>query len=123
MIAENILIWNVRGLNSQARRNVVRELVVQERISLISLQETKLDDCDDRLILDMFGPLFDYFYLPAAHTCGGIFLAWRKDIWSASNHVNRDYTLTAKIVHNATGLIGGSQVSMGHKATRKKSCS
>jgi len=38
MIAENLLVWNVRGLNSRARRNVVKE-----RVSLISLQETKLD--------------------------------------------------------------------------------
>jgi len=37
MLGENCLIWNVRGLNSRARRNVVRELVDQENISLLSL--------------------------------------------------------------------------------------
>jgi len=83
---------------------VVRELVTQEHISLISLQESKLDVCDDRLVLEMLGPLFDYFYLPASHTCGGILLAWRKDIWSVSNPMIRDFTLTAKVVHCASGL-------------------
>lgn len=47
MINENFMIWNVRGLNSRARRNVVRELITQENLSLVSLQETKLDDVDD----------------------------------------------------------------------------
>ena len=65
MIKENIVVWNVRGLNARARRNVVRELVSQEHVSLISLQETKLDSCDDRLILDQLGWSFDYCFLPA----------------------------------------------------------
>ena len=30
MLGENCLVWNVRGLNSRARRNVVREMVDQE---------------------------------------------------------------------------------------------
>ena len=81
MICENFLVWNVRGLNSCARHNVVRDLVGQERVSLISLQETKLDDCDEAMIMDMFGLGFDFSFLPACHTCGGILLAWRNDTW------------------------------------------
>jgi len=45
MLSENWLVWNVRGLKSRARHNVVREIISQENISLLSLQETKLDDC------------------------------------------------------------------------------
>jgi len=37
-------VWNVRGLNGRARRNVVREFVVQERPTLVCIQETKLSD-------------------------------------------------------------------------------
>lgn len=103
MLAENIVIWNVRGLNARARRNVVRELVAQEHVSLISLQETKLDDCDDRLLLDLLGSMFDYFFLPASNTCGGILLAWKRDVWSASCPGRRDFSLTAKISHIASG--------------------
>lgn len=80
MICQNFLVWNVRGLNSRARRNVVRELVGQERVSLVSLQETKLDDCDEAMIMDMFDLGCDFSFLPACHTCGGILLTWRTDI-------------------------------------------
>lgn len=68
MLCENFLIWNVRGFNSRARRNVVRELVGQEHISLVSLQETKLDHCDEAMIRNTFGLGFDYFFLPARQT-------------------------------------------------------
>lgn len=75
---ENFMVWNVRGLNSRARRNVVRELIAQENLSLFSLQETKLDDCNDALVLDLCGDDFDYFFKPASNTCGGILLAWKR---------------------------------------------
>ena len=72
-------------------------MVAQENISLLSLQETKLDDCADNLVLEICGAGFDYFFLPAVNTCGGILLAWRTDIWSVSNPIVRSYSLTAKV--------------------------
>jgi len=97
MICENFLLWNVRGLNSRSRRNVVHELVGQERASLISLQETKLDDCDDTMIRELFGLGFEFASLPACHTCGGILLAWKGDVWSVSNISRGEFSLTAKV--------------------------
>ena len=97
MLNENCLVWNVRGLNSRSRRDVVRELIQQENISLVSLQETKLDVCTANVVLEVCGSGFDFFFLPAANTCGGSLLAWRTDIWSVTNPVFRSHSLTAKI--------------------------
>jgi hypothetical protein len=33
MDSTNLFFWNVRGINSKARRDVIAELVAQERIS------------------------------------------------------------------------------------------
>ncbi|KAG2641626.1 hypothetical protein PVAP13_2KG240958, partial [Panicum virgatum] len=93
----NCLVWNVRGLNSRARRNVVRELVAQENISLLSLQETKLDVCSLNTIMETCGAGFDFLSLPSTNTCGGILLAWRSNIWSVTNPMLRSHSLTAKI--------------------------
>jgi len=41
MNASRILFWNVRGLNSVARRGVVRALVDAAKMDIICLQETK----------------------------------------------------------------------------------
>jgi exonuclease III len=48
----NFLVWNVRGLNSRARRKMVADLVFQEHVSVVCLQETKISVFDDRVIQD-----------------------------------------------------------------------
>ena len=91
------MVWNVRGLNSRARRNVVRELVSQENISLLSLQETKLDDCPANVVLETCGADFDFFFQPATNSYGGILLAWRRDAWSVTSPVIWSFSLSAKV--------------------------
>ena len=75
---------------------VVHELVGQENISLLSLQETKLDVCSDALIMETCGADFDYFAKPAANSRGGILLAWRRHAWSVACPLIWSYSLTAK---------------------------
>ena len=65
MLTDNVLVWNVRGLNSRARWMVVKELVAQERFTLVALQETKLENCDHSLVLEMLGTGFDFLHVPA----------------------------------------------------------
>lgn len=97
MLSENCLVWNVQGLNSRARRNVVRELVSQENISLLSLQETKLDNCSVELVREICGAGFDFFFQLADNSCGGILLAWRSNTWSITNPLIRSHSLTAQV--------------------------
>lgn len=56
MNCQNILIWNVRDLNARTTRDMVHNLVAQERVSLMTLQETKLDCCDQAWWLSWPGP-------------------------------------------------------------------
>lgn len=97
MDAENCLIWNVRGLNARAHRDMVRTVVDQENVSLLCLQQTKLSVINDQVINEMLGPSFAYDYIPAQNTREGILLAWRSHIWSASNFLKQDHSLTAKL--------------------------
>jgi hypothetical protein len=71
MGSESCLCWNIRGLNSGARRDSVTELVRSERISLIYLQETRLDVISDYDVMQILGLGFDYVCLPIVHTGGG----------------------------------------------------
>ena len=60
----NILSWNVRGLNSRARRDAVRLVVEESGASIVCFQETKLDVVTDFLVMSMLGVQFmDYAYL------------------------------------------------------------
>jgi len=40
MSADHLLVWNARGLNSRARRSVVRCIVAQQRASIVCVQES-----------------------------------------------------------------------------------
>ena len=73
----NIICWNVRGLNSRARRDAVRDIVRDSHASIVCLQETKLQAVDDVIIREMLGPCFvaNYYILPAVGTRGGLILA------------------------------------------------
>jgi len=73
MNGENLLIWNVRGLNARARRNVVSQVVSLDKVSLLCLQ--KLSCIPVNLISDMLGTGFEYFFLPANGVAGGILMA------------------------------------------------
>jgi hypothetical protein len=75
MEAENILVWNVRGLHAGAHRNAVRDLVSAERLSVVCLQETKLDVISDYDVMQILGAGFQYVYLPGVHTRGGVLVA------------------------------------------------
>lgn len=93
----NCFVWNVRGLNGRARRNVVREFVVQERPTLVCIQETKLSVICNSLANEILGTNFDYDYLPAINVAGGILLAWNVDCWAVSNITKGRHSLSARL--------------------------
>jgi exonuclease III len=95
MNSGNFLTWNVCGLNSRARRNVVCELVTSEHPSIVCLQETKLDVIPPYDLIQIVGPGFDYFYLPTEGTCGGIMLAWRSTIWLVASTSTQVFSISA----------------------------
>lgn len=75
MLGHNIFIWNVRGLNMCARRDVVREFLLQEHVMVACLVETKLDVLLPPLANKLMGTSFDYACLPSSGASGSIVLA------------------------------------------------
>ena len=67
-----IMNWNVRGLNSAARREAVRLMVQKARPHIVCLQETKLDAIDGPLVVEFLGYNFcsSFEFLPADETRG-----------------------------------------------------
>jgi hypothetical protein len=63
MSSENILVGNMRGLNSITHCNALRSLVAVERPSVVCLQETMLAIISDFDIMQLIGPGFDYYFL------------------------------------------------------------
>ena len=74
-IAQELVCWNVRGLNSPAKKKALREFVDTIHVAIICILETKLERVDQYVIMQCLGPSYDGFaYLPASETRGGIFV-------------------------------------------------
>jgi exonuclease III len=95
----NILNWNVRGLNNLARRKVVRDLVSETRATIVTLQETKLEMVDARMVTETVGQRFvnNFVALPAAGTRGGILLAVDEDHYRVTRSEVGIHTITATV--------------------------
>jgi hypothetical protein len=95
MSANHLLVWNARGLNSRARRNV--DIVQQQRASIVCLQESKVADFSVTMNTDIAGSGFDYACLPAIGVAGGAVSSWRCDLWSVSSSCARRFSITVKL--------------------------
>jgi hypothetical protein len=49
------------------------------------------------ILMRKLGSGFDYVYLPAIHTHGGILLAWRSSTWVINNPSTRSYLVSARV--------------------------
>lgn len=73
----NFLVWNVRGLNSPARRTAVRSLIGMHAVSVVCLQETKLSSVDSAVVSEICGATFSEFaFSPSDGASGGLLVAW-----------------------------------------------
>jgi hypothetical protein len=104
MGSKNILVWNVRGPNAGTHRATMCDLVCADCLSLVCLQETKMDVICDFGILQIIGLGFDYLYLLAIHTMGCILLAWKASVWSASSSSSWPFSVSTRLHHLSTGM-------------------
>lgn len=73
-----VLVWNVRGLNRKGHRDAVHDIISEFRPEIMCLQETKIENIYDRILLNTLGSEMDqHAALPAQGTRGGILIAWR----------------------------------------------
>lgn len=80
-----MLCWNVRGLNSEARKLAVRAKIEESQCAVICLQETKCDFFDQRLIRKFYPRHFDNFvYSPSVGASEGILVLWNSAIFSGT---------------------------------------
>ena len=97
MSNNHLLVWNVRGLNYRARRTAVCDVVAQQRASVVCLQESKIAAYDASLNNETVGQGFDYSFLPATGMAGGAVVAWRRDLWDASDIGVRRFSVTIRL--------------------------
>jgi exonuclease III len=93
-----MLMWNVRGLGKPARRNQVRNYILQEGADLVGLQETMKQDFTDKVLEELSGGLyFKWVWLAARGRSGGILMGVKVDTLELESHSVGDYTVLMTI--------------------------
>lgn len=96
--------WNVRGMNSSAKRATICEVASSHRVSVLCLQETKIESWSPAIVRELGGSrLQGCAVLPAIGASGGIPILWDKNIVDINTHAVGSFSITAKV----TLLSGG----------------
>ena len=69
----NILYWNIRGINAQAKWDALRNKIDESSCAIVCIQETK-KECFDASYIRNFAPrrLDNFEYIPSSGSSGGI---------------------------------------------------
>lgn len=83
-----ILSYNVRGLGGSGKRRIIRELVCQNHVEFLCLQETKIQNTDSRVCLQVWGDSdFEWKAIQAENRSGGILCVWKKNLFVLESSV------------------------------------
>ncbi|KAI0515950.1 hypothetical protein KFK09_008621 [Dendrobium nobile] len=76
----SIGFWNCRGVRKKATSLYAKEFIRENDVFFLGLSETKLMLIDNKLVEEIFGDGWDFFFVPSDGLSGGILLIWRNDI-------------------------------------------
>ena len=72
-----LLSWNVRGANNPNKRNVIRNFITSQRVDLVCLQETKIQEMSLVVARSLgVGRVSEWRAVEAEGTTGGILVFW-----------------------------------------------
>jgi hypothetical protein len=114
---KNVLVWKVRGLHAGTQRHALRDLVAAEWISLVCIEETKLDVISDYDVIQLLGTSSENVYLLVVHTRGGILVAYALLFGSRPNHLLDLSHCLSGCATQMMDLSGGSHLSTARCST------
>jgi hypothetical protein len=92
------LIWNCRGLRKKGVSTFLKDLIYQYRFHFIGLQETMVQDCEQKL-LKKFDCFDDYLWLYNSSNgkSGGILVGVRIELYDVGSFQQGKYMLQVNL--------------------------
>lgn len=100
----NLLCWNTRGLSSEEKSDVVRNLIKDSRCDVICIQETKWNGNELNYVSRVLPTFFERncVILSARESSGGCFISWKRT-YMLQNSWTTEHTCSAKLLQIHTG--------------------
>lgn len=68
----NLLNWNIRGLNSHKKQQILHDLLIKEHIDIVMIQESKKDNFSNRCLRKLSNRIDIWHWVPSRGRSGGI---------------------------------------------------
>ena len=82
----NVLSWNIRGINSDAKLLAIRNAIDTSGCSVLCIQETKRESFDLAFIKTFCPKRFDKFvFAPSVGASGGIIVIWNSTVFMGTS--------------------------------------
>ena len=82
----NVLSWNIRGINSDAKLLAIRNAIDTSGCSVLCIQETKRESFDLAFIKTFCPKRFDKFvFAPSVGASGGIIVIWNSTVFTGTS--------------------------------------
>lgn len=92
------LVWNVRGINSQAKWDVIRDKIHESGASIVFLQETKRESFGLDYIRHFFPRHLDRFeFAPSIGASRGLLVIWNSRSFEGELFQSNSYAMTLKL--------------------------
>jgi exonuclease III len=100
-----VLSWNIRGINSQAKWDHIRNKISESAAQIVCLQETKREVFDQAYI-SKFCPRYlnKFAFVPSTGASGGLLVCWNANIF----HGSVTFALSQAISIEFTSLLSGA---------------
>lgn len=92
-----ILVWNIRGMNSQEKWDAIRAKISESPCHILCLQETKREHFDSFYLKKLCPRNLDRFYFtPSIGAFGGLITIWNSSMFTASLVQANNFVVTVK---------------------------
>lgn len=92
-----ILVWNIKGINSQDKWDAIRAKISESACHILCLQETKREQFDMFYLKKFCQGILTDFFLPVIDASGGLIIIWNSSFFNASPVHANSYAITTKI--------------------------
>ena len=115
--------WNVRGTNNLNKRNVIRNFIRAQRVDLVCLQETKLQNLSSADARSLgVGRLAEWRAVEVEGTAGGILVFWDTRKLDLVEAEVGHFSVTCRFKNVEDGFLWASQGSMVQLRGVKGNC-
>lgn len=96
--AINTLVWKIRGINSQAKWDALRDKISESAASIVCLQETKREVFDAAYLRKFCARNLNHFaFSPSVGASGGLLTIWNSNLYRGTLVHHNSFSITVKL--------------------------